>query len=135
MRGAAGVLPTAWRDVDASHMASALAAFDPTYSGYVDWRSLLMALAATSLPAIHTATAAQMATQALQMAAADGDCDGRLTQQEFEGLGWWFEPRQEVQEAAAAAPEEHADVLHEIARWVAQLHATAVEQECCETKS
>lgn len=112
-----GVLPPAWRDIDASRMASALAAFDPTYSGYLDWRSLLLFLASASLPAIHTATAAQVAMQALQLAAADGDSDGRLTQQEFEGLRWWFEPRQELQEAAAAAPELHTDVLHEIARW------------------
>jgi hypothetical protein len=100
-------------------MANALATFDPTYSGYLDWRCLLLSLAAASLPAIHTATAAQIAVQALQLAAADEDRDGRLTQQEFEGLRWWFEPRQELQDAAAAAPEEHGDVLHEIARWAA----------------
>jgi hypothetical protein len=112
-----GNLPPAWRDVDASRLASALATFDSTYSGYLDWRSLLLSLAAASLPAIHTGTTAQVAMQALQLAAADGDSDGRLTQQEFEGLQWWFEPHQELHDAAAAAPEHHGDVLHEIARW------------------
>lgn len=100
-------------------MASALSAFDPTYSGYLDWRALLLALAAASLPAIHTATAAQVAVQALQLSAADADADGQLTQQEFEGLTWWFEPRQELQEAAAAAPDQHPDVLREMSRWAA----------------
>jgi hypothetical protein len=99
-------------------MASALSAFDPTYSGYLDWRALLLALAAASLPAIHTATAAQVAVQALQLSAADADADGRLTQHEFEGLSWWFEPRRELQEAAAAAPDQHPDVLREMSRWV-----------------
>lgn len=115
----AGALPPAWREIDASHMAGALSAFDPTYSGYLDWRALLLALAAASLPAIHTATAAQVAVQALQLSAADADADGQLTQQEFEGLTWWFEPRQELQEAAAAAPDQHPDVLRETSRWAA----------------
>jgi hypothetical protein len=81
-------------------MASALASFDPTFSGYLDWRELLLALAACSLPAIHTATPAQVAAQAVQLAAADGDADGCLTQQEFEGVRWWFEPRAEAVQAA-----------------------------------
>lgn len=109
-------------------MASALSAFDPTYSGYLDGRALLLALAAASLPAIHTATAAQVAAQALQLSAADADADGQLTQQEFEGLTWWFEPRQELQEAAAAAPDQHPDVLREMSRWAAvELDATGKE--------
>jgi hypothetical protein len=111
-----GVLPAPWRDIDATHMASALSAFDPTYSGYLDWRALLLALAAATFRPLHTATAAQLAAQALQLAAADGDKDGKLTQQEFEWLRWWFEPRAELQEAAAAAPEQHADVLQEVDR-------------------
>jgi hypothetical protein len=108
----AGVLPSAWLDVDAAHMASALASFDPTFSGYLDWRELLLALAACSLPAIHTATPAQVAAQAVQLAAADGDADGCLTQQEFEGVRWWFEPRAEAAQAAQEQQlqaEEHSD--------------------------
>jgi hypothetical protein len=81
-------------------MASALASFDPTFSGYLDWRELLLALAACSLPAIHTATPTQVAAQAVQLAAADGDADGCLTQQEFEGVRWWWEPRAEAVQAA-----------------------------------
>jgi hypothetical protein len=77
-------------------VASALSGFDPTFSGYLDWRELLLALAAASLPAIHTATPAQVAAQAVQLAATDGNADGRLTQQEFEGVAWWFEPRAEA---------------------------------------
>lgn len=106
-------------------MASALAAFDPTYSGYLDWRELLLALAAASLPALHTATPAQMATQALQLAAADGDGDGALSRQEFEGLHWWwFEPgceelvRQGQADGAAAPSQQHGDVLQELSRCV-----------------
>lgn len=110
-------------------MASALALFDPTYSGYLDWRSLLLALAAAALPAVHTATAAQVAAQALQMAAADGDNDGRLTQQEFEGLSWWFQPRQEMQEEALADPVQHAGLLHEVSRCM-QGHCRQVVQYC-----
>lgn len=110
------MLSESWRDVDAARMASALSVFDPTYSGYLDWRALLLALAAATFSPLHTATPAQMAAQALQLAAADGDSDGKLTRQEFEGLRWWFEPRAELQEAAAASPEQHADVLQELAR-------------------
>jgi hypothetical protein len=99
-------------------MASALAGFDPTYSGYLDWRELLLALATASLPAVHTATAAQVAAQALRLAAADGDQDGCLTRQELGGVGWWFAPRQELVEEAEAEPETHVDVLHEVARCV-----------------
>jgi hypothetical protein len=131
----ADVLPSAWLDIDAAHMASALASFDPTFSGYLDWRELLLALAACSLPAIHTATPAQVAAQAVQLAAADGDADGCLTQQEFEGVRWWFEPRAEAvqaaqeqqlqlqaedqrnaQQAGGAGEGEAADVLREASR-------------------
>jgi hypothetical protein len=93
-------------------MASALSSFDPTFSGYLDWRELLLALAACSLPAIHTATPAQVAAQSAQLAAADGDADGCLTQQEFEGVGWWFEPRAEAVQAAdeQQQQQQQADV-------------------------
>lgn len=102
------MLPPAWLDIDAAHMAAALSSFDPTFSGYLDWRELLLALAACSLPAIHTATPAQVAAQAAQLAAADGDADGCLTQAEFEGVRWWFEPRAE---AVQAAQEEQQAAL------------------------
>jgi Ca2+-binding EF-hand superfamily protein len=97
-------------------MTSALSVFDPTYSGYLDWRALLLALAAATFSPLHTATPAQLAAQALQLAEVDGDRDGKLTQQEFDQLRWWFEPRAELQEAAAAAPEQHVDVLKEVSR-------------------
>lgn len=114
----AGVLPAAWQDIRATNIAGALAAFDPTYSGYLDWRELLLALAAAALPELHTATAPQLAMQALQLTAADGDGDGRLTQQEFEGLRWWFEPRQELLQEAEAEPPQHTEVLRAVSRWV-----------------
>ncbi|WIA32871.1 hypothetical protein OEZ86_006045 [Tetradesmus obliquus] len=108
-----GVLPPSWLDIDAAHMAAALSSFDPTLSGYLDWRELLLALAACSLPAIHTATPAQVAAQAAQLAAADGDADGCLTQAEFEGVRWWFEPGAEA--VQAAQEEQQAAVVNETA--------------------
>lgn len=99
----AGVLPSAWQDVDATHMTAALAGLDPTYSGYLDWRELLLSLAAASIPAIHTATAAQVAAQAGVLADVDSDRDGHLTQQEYEGVTWWFEPKPEAVQAAQEA--------------------------------
>lgn len=114
----AGVLPPAWQDIDAAHTTSALAAFDPTYSGYLDWRELLLALAATSLPEIHTATPADIAAQAQQLAAADGDGDGCLTQQEFDGISWWFEPHPEVVQEALECQQEQPDAAANTVREV-----------------
>lgn len=81
-------------------MTAALASLDPTYSGYLDIRELLLSLAAASIPSIHTATAAQVAAQATQLAAVDGDKDGYVTRQEFESVIWWFEPKPEAVHAA-----------------------------------
>jgi hypothetical protein len=128
------VLPPAWRDLDGARLSSALAAFDPVLSGYLEWRELVLALAAVALPAVHTATPAQVASQALKMADADSDSDGCLTRQEFEGLRWWFEPREElVQEAAADGQqqeEQHAQALRELRR-CGVLGEAGSGSECC----
>lgn len=57
---ASGVLPESWQDIDALHMATALGRLDPTCSGYLDWRQLLLALAAAAIPAIQAAGPAQV---------------------------------------------------------------------------
>lgn len=84
-------------------MASALAVLDPTFTGSLDWRQLLLSLAAAAVPALHTASPVQLAAQAAQLAAADGDGDGCLTSAEFESVRWWFDAPAAAEEADAAA--------------------------------
>eukprot|EP00775_Hariotina_reticulata_P002553 gene2553-2855_t len=87
-----GVLPESWQDIDALHLVAALARLDPTYSGYLDWRQLLLALAAAAMPAVQAAGPAQVAAQVSVLTLADKDKDGFLTQEEFEGVQWWWGP-------------------------------------------
>lgn len=91
------------------HMLVAVQRFDTALSGYVDWREVACALLAAARPAIHTATTAVVAQAAQALAAADGDSDGWLTAEEWEGAHIWFtEPTPAELEAAAAANEVEA---------------------------
>jgi hypothetical protein len=142
--GAPGTLPAAWRELDALRLMRALAPLDPALSGYLDWRCLLLALAAAAVPSLHAATPADVAALALQADVADGDCDGFLTRAEFEGLRWWFQPQAEEQGAAAAADVDRCGAgvlcavclrLHSLLDWrvrcMPQLTSHARSAACC----
>ncbi len=58
-----GVLPDAWRSASSTALQGALAALDPVFSGYVDWRELVACLVGTAFPAVLQATCADLADQ------------------------------------------------------------------------
>ncbi len=88
----AGVLPPEWLALSSGHIQSALRAFDTASSHYLPWRQLLLCLTVAAYPALITGSSWQLCQAMRRLAAADGDGDGRLTQQEWQGVDLWFAP-------------------------------------------
>lgn len=63
------VLPAGWQGTSHSALLGALRAFDPTSTGYVDWREIVCSLAAAAFPSLMQASCAEMGDQVFVSAA------------------------------------------------------------------
>lgn len=103
---AVGQLPGGWQAAGLVQMLSAVGHFDPTYTGFLDWRELVASLASCAFSSVTAAGPATLAAAAKALADADGDRDGLLTRAEWLGVKTWFELEEEkeaVQSQAVAA--------------------------------
>ncbi len=80
-----GGLAEQWRGATAAAVEAALRLLDPTETGHVDWRHVLVCLVGTTFPVVLQATCADMADQA----EVRGVCGGGGG----EGTWWWLRPR------------------------------------------
>lgn len=58
-----GILPAAWRTATTTQLLAALREFDPTHTGYVDWREVMACLVSAAFPVIMSASGADLADQ------------------------------------------------------------------------
>lgn len=64
LRGTAdGLLPDAWKGTTTLQLMACLRQYDPTFSGYVDWRELVTSLVSAAFPIVMAASCADMADQ------------------------------------------------------------------------
>ena len=130
-----GGLPASWRALEPARLLAALQPLDPAYTGWLDWRQLLVCLAGAALPALHEASAADMAAQAAAAAKAGRrakDPEGCLSAPAWERLRLWFEPNAEwvaaQQEAGGSCAAAAEEALH-LAAGVKQLLWRAFSRE------
>lgn len=83
--------PVEWQRATWKQMHDALAELDGHASGYVDWLEVAASLVLHACPQIADAAPKAFAAAAAALSAADGDADGAVTQQEWEGCELWFE--------------------------------------------
>jgi hypothetical protein len=102
----AGRLPSAWLALTSGQIQSALRAFDPASSQYLPWRQLLLSLIMAAHPALVTGSSWQLCQAMQRLAAAEGDRDGCLTQQEWQAADLWFAPAAASKEQGGSAEDE-----------------------------
>lgn len=112
-----GVLPAVW-DASPDAMNRALQQLDPVYSQYVSSAELVCGLIAAAFPEVLTVTTRQLVHGVELLAAADGDGDGKLTEDEWAAVGWWFgqpvAPPEPPAEPAPGAPFDRVAAVRHI---------------------
>ncbi|KAL6765964.1 protein associated with central pair microtubule complex [Haematococcus lacustris] len=86
-----GALPERWREASPPALLGAVEQLDPTFSGYADWREMVVCLVAATFPTLMQASCTDVADACELLLSLDQDGDGLLSEQEWLASELWFQ--------------------------------------------